>query len=203
MSTTTEKPARWTPAAIRKATPFPKPKGEVAKERAFNRGGVSRDLSSLERRLLRAIISKADLLDPVTKDERGNKERWLLVPARQWMLDLMAVFEVEREDLEDCVDREPEETGGGDYSGRIDGEDEPSLGSNDANMNQGVWAHGNDGGQDLELDDCDAEEDGTLDPDLGWEHWTPISGPQRPPKPTKRVKGKPHDHPTLGRYQPL
>lgn len=101
------------------------------------------------RRLLREIIANADLLDVVTHDECGwISDRWLLVRAPWWLLDLLAKFEAEREDLEDD-EREP------------DVDDEPSLGSSDKSIDQGDW-----GGPALLAHEVDREDDGDSEPNL-------------------------------------
>ncbi|MCW5733492.1 MAG: hypothetical protein KIS73_05175 [Enhydrobacter sp.] len=175
---------RWTPAAIRAATPHPKPRGAIVKEADFRCGGpVLRDLDSKERRLLRAIIDRADLLDVTTPggishevgavslhqpDPGGAFVRtalktetvhWLLIPVERWMLELMATFEADREDLEDGADREDDGISG-----------EASLGSG-PDMDQSRWAAGSYGSEpDLEEGEPD-EEDGTRE----WDEVKPDS----------------------------
>jgi hypothetical protein len=192
-------PQRWTPSRIRSATPFPRPRGARAEAIAYRGGGAARDLASLERRLLRAIISKADLLGPVTKDELGREERWLLVPAQRWMLDLMAVFEVEREDLEDGHDAEDDGCG-----------EEPSLGSSEDVVDQSLWAAGFDSLEpDREEEGWDDEDgdDAEPDPEDPRPRLADYVRQQRSLAPGERapvhVRADSMDDPALGKWVPL
>lgn len=201
MMSTITKPMRWTPSRIRNATPFPKPRGAIDKELEF-RGGPDHLIDLDGRHLLAHIIRYADVLD-VTTNGKSSAEalwdseptRWLLVPMPPKLLHLLEWLGADREDLEDGADDEHDGT-----------HEEPSLGSIGA-IDQTAWAADLSAKEtDVELDDAEGPEgDDEREPDLGWEHWTPISGPQRPPPsvPAERVMGKPHEHPVLFTFVPL
>jgi hypothetical protein len=127
----------------------PRPKGEVAKARRFSEGGVTTELASLERRLLREIVNSADLLD-LPSDLLGSfdppGDRWMLVRAPAWMLDLMAEFETDREDIEFGEDLECEETDGDDHDDKEpDVDDEFSLGATaDLDQRKAWWGNTDD-----------------------------------------------------------
>jgi hypothetical protein len=134
--------ARWTPARIRKATPFPKPQGAIAAAM----GDVADSATSLglQLKLLRHIAAHGDLIDqPVVEPgsifESPVKMRgqWLLVPLSLDMLDALAEFEAHLADLESDLD---------DYEPDVDREQddadaEPNLGQPEGRL--GLWAdHG-------------------------------------------------------------
>lgn len=108
---------RWTPAAIRKATPFPKPEGVIEKLIAVQ------PTSYREEEVVSFIcklLDGADLLDVETVDIVGRRSHWLLVPVNYAELELLANFQAgaaelenghdaeEGEDAEPDVDREPD-----------------------------------------------------------------------------------------------
>jgi hypothetical protein len=100
--------ARMTPAQIRRATPFPKPKGAIAKA-WLARGGVRS--TPRERTLLRHIVQYGDVIDidrPVLVDGGAARGRWLLVPLPLDMLDELAEFESRLADPEPGSDEELE-----------------------------------------------------------------------------------------------
>lgn len=103
---------RWTPARIRKVTPFPKPAGAIAKARAYGEG-ATHQVTAREVALLRYIAEHADFIDkPVPVSERGAMPGcWLLVPMPNRLLSLLFAFEAELADLEDGADDEPDDDG--------------------------------------------------------------------------------------------
>ena len=93
---------RWTSASIRKATPFPKPRGAIDKlvERpALN--PMSTELAFILR-----VLAEADVLDVTTRNAIGTPTRWLLVPVGEAELEWLGSFGSQHDDLED--DDEPE-----------------------------------------------------------------------------------------------
>lgn len=114
----------WTPAAIRKATPFPKPQGAIGKASEFH-GLLGAPLDPVERAMLRRIAEEADLID-AGQMSWGSAWRlprfWLLVPADDTLIDFLATFEVERaDDLGADTDTEQDTTA----DLESEGDDEP------------------------------------------------------------------------------
>jgi len=69
----------------------------------------------------------------------SSPDRWLLVRAPAWLLDLLAAFEADREDLEDGGDREPGGDKEPDEDGEYDGtEKEPTVVYPDTMMRIGL-----------------------------------------------------------------
>ena len=96
---------RWTPARIRKAIALPKPVGAIDKAEEYTLGKRLPDLTPLDSLALREI---ADVLDVAQTAECGRTQatRWLLVPAPMWLIEALAVFEADPEDLEPNQDNE-------------------------------------------------------------------------------------------------
>ena len=104
---------KWAPEEIRAATPFPKPEGEIKKALGHEAGcyGDSKPLADLERGVLRRIAQTADIIDAGMNGGHELPRHWLLVPAQPDLVEFLATFECEREDMDGGdSDREPEET---------------------------------------------------------------------------------------------
>lgn len=157
-----------------------------------------RNLNVRERVLLAHLTRYADLIGPETNGMSADEElfqreptRWLLVPLP---VRLLHTLELVGADLADLEEDDPAEDDGIST--------EPSLGSTN-DVDQTNWHYGD--SNDHESDgDCDYEQGGDIEDDRP-EQWTPIDEPKRPAPElaVRAVKGKPHDHPTLGRYVPL
>jgi hypothetical protein len=109
---------RWTLRRIRAALKCPKPTGALSRLYAYESGhlAIREPVLPVERQLLSHIADNADLLDvPATKLEYGRPVRWLLVPLPDALLDRLAEFGANLEDLEPDhdgeadSDREPDE----------------------------------------------------------------------------------------------
>lgn len=106
MTTTTHpRSRRWTPAAIRQATPFPKP--ECAIDRLTALPTTYREEVAVSR--ISRMLADADLLDVRSFDEYGSEIRWLLMPVDHGDLDLLATFRAEAVELENGHDDEAED----------------------------------------------------------------------------------------------
>jgi hypothetical protein len=118
---------RWTPARIRKAIALPKPVGAIDKAEEYTLGKRLPDLTPLDSLALREIAENADVLDVAQTAECGRTQatRWLLVPAPMWLIEALAVFEADPEDLEPNQDDERGE------------DDEPSVGWLAGSLQQG------------------------------------------------------------------
>lgn len=112
MSTsTTANAVRWTTARIRKSILLPKPRNEIRKVYDLEHGRlVGQARPPIEQRLLQHFASHADLLDvPRPRNAPPEApEAWLLVPAPRWLIDGLAVYKSDDEDLEPSVDGEPD-----------------------------------------------------------------------------------------------
>jgi hypothetical protein len=160
---------RWTAAAIRKATAFPKPQGAIAA--AYGGDGDT----TRETALLRHIVAYGDVIDTehVLVDGGVARGRWLLVPLPLAMLDELAEFEAAHADLEpDVGDFEP----GSDKEHDVDAE--PSLGAR-LELDQRGWGSG---------DSSDREEDpaehGEIETDMGQGDDEPIFPSYQPGRDT-------------------
>lgn len=110
---------RWTPRRINAALKCPKPKGAIARvwrhEGGMLDGGPA--VHPVELRLLAHIANTGDVLDvPAMRLEYDAcPVRWLLVPMPEQLLDRLAAFGAEREDLEP------------DHDGEADADREPDV----------------------------------------------------------------------------
>lgn len=123
---------RWTPTAIRKATPFPKPQGEIDKIVAPT--AALHVVSSAERLLLDYIVNRADRLDVSGIELNGNLHpgtTWLLVAMPPELQHLLEMVGAATEDLEQDFE-------GDDSDFEPDVDDEPGLGACE-NMSQKAW----------------------------------------------------------------
>lgn len=182
MTTTTHpRSRRWTPGAIRRATPFPKPRGAIDKITCPL--DALHTVTSAERRLLDYIASRADRIDtsgiePIYGVDPATA--WLLVPLEPHMLWLLEQFGAAADDLEhdfeeDDSEREP------------DVDQEPDLGACE-NVSQVRWGMPQERGhivdaerEDELFDDGDDEPDAT-DPWIVPLYW-PSAGQQDPSLP--------------------
>lgn len=153
----------WTPAAIRAATPHPKPTNALSRiEASFYVAGDGDWL-------LRHIAEFGSIINDgraLRGDCRlGHNGEWLLVPVTAGMVDALASIGAELADLEPAEDDEH------------GGDDEPSLGSRNT-FTQVGW-----GTQHSDIVDAEDQHDGA-EPDhdaetQSWESWTPPSPPTR------------------------
>lgn len=116
---------RWTPRKIRNATPFPKPVGAITAALHGTYG-----LTPLHG-LLAYFANHADLLErgpTLAHDETDivHRGEWLVVPVNAEILDALASFGAQLEDLEDGDDTEPEESDN-DVETEPDDDSEPSV----------------------------------------------------------------------------
>lgn len=199
-------------ASLDKAMLCPRPTGERAKIENQQRAGWVRGrlMRLRELELLEHIAKWGDhiAVEPAIVDDPYppafiKEGLWLLVPMSDRLLDVLAEFGADGEDVEDSYDREHDHA-----DARL---------HDDADMGEGfTWPHQADqtnlngfaGDDDAEEDDPpEGGDEREKDEDIEYtapERWTPIDEKRSPPVlAVERVKGKPHDHPTLGRYEPL
>ena len=108
---------RWTPARIRKALLCPKPQGQIAK--AWRQEGGSwltaQPVLAEEMTALRHICEHGDLITPPATPG----EAWLLVPAPDWLIEILGSLDAAAEDIER------------DDEGEDDGTAEPDIDEDD------------------------------------------------------------------------
>lgn len=113
---------RWTPAAIRKATPFPKPRDEIAKiVLAHQRFST---VLPAEARLLEHFANNSDVINAGAMGLHGDQPAlWLLTPIPSHLLELLIQFGASTEDFEEGHDLEADE------DAEPDVDEEASLGA--------------------------------------------------------------------------
>lgn len=115
---------RWTSASIRKATPFPKPRGAI--DKLFERPALNP--MPAEVAFILRVLAEADVLDVTTRNAIGVPTRWLLVPVGEAELEFLGSFGSRHDDLEDD-ERE------------LNHDDEPELGATEELNQEDSWSN--------------------------------------------------------------
>ncbi len=143
----------YTPTTRRTPTPHPKPQGALDAEYARQGGQpLTSYMTPLERLVLRHIADNADLVELP-----GHMGAWLLVQLPAAMFSALCDFE---SDLGEDDDKS-------DYEADSDGEVTHPDHVSQSGLAQACRLPD-------DAEECEpAEDDGTTEPNLGWEHWVP------------------------------
>lgn len=122
---TPAQPVPWTPARLRAATPRPKPRGAIARARAYEFGALlthSRHLTRGDAVLLRYMVEHGHL-EPVACRGRNPflTAGVFVVELPVWVVDALAAFEAE------LAEHEPDEDREDDGCAEPNADDQPQL----------------------------------------------------------------------------